>query len=93
MAVKVLRSVSLAFTDEEADELTRIRTRFVREIRVWMSLRHQRTVPMIGYAFSEIGPCLVSPWCANGNAIDYLKRFPSANRRLMVSTRNCRLPD
>lgn len=45
---------------------------------LWMDLRHERILELLGYAFIEQVPCLISPWCSNGNVLEYLRRNPDA---------------
>lgn len=50
-----------------------------------MGLKHDRILQLLGRAFIEGVPCLISPWCRNGSVLQYLDIHPDANRFLLVS--------
>ncbi|KZO97461.1 kinase-like protein, partial [Calocera viscosa TUFC12733] len=57
-----------------------------REAFTWQRLHHINIVPFLGIAdYAKIRPgvipqlCLVSPWMAGGNIMDYLKTNPTAS--------------
>ncbi|KAG8900387.1 hypothetical protein FRB99_006095, partial [Tulasnella sp. 403] len=81
IAVKVLRAGDI--TDSE--ELDRLAKRLGREMSIWKALKHKRITPLMGFAILEIGACLISPWCDNGNALEYLKKCPSVDRRRLCN--------
>ncbi|KAG8898725.1 hypothetical protein FRB99_007197, partial [Tulasnella sp. 403] len=80
VAIKVLRTPDI----EGSNELKRLAKKLVREIRVWKALKHRRITPLEGYAILQIGACLISPWCANGNVLQYLQVHPDVDRRSLV---------
>ncbi|KAG8894796.1 hypothetical protein FRB99_000982 [Tulasnella sp. 403] len=80
VAIKVLHAHNI----EEPKELDRLANKLVREIRVWKGLKHKRIIPLLGFAVLEMGACLISPWCINGNAQEYLPKHPEVNRRALV---------
>ncbi|KAG8937735.1 hypothetical protein FRC00_001292 [Tulasnella sp. 408] len=56
-----------------------------REVYVWAALDHPNVLELLGFAFEDGGPCLISPWCENGTLQDYLQKSPDAtNRRQLV---------
>ncbi|KAG8892256.1 hypothetical protein FRB99_002845 [Tulasnella sp. 403] len=91
IAVKVLRVMNTPGSDSEPDLMGR---RMGRELAVWKALDHKRVIPLLGFAMLPIEPrqgspclvrpCLVSPWCANGNAMEYLKKCPTAHRGNLI---------
>ncbi|KAG8898724.1 hypothetical protein FRB99_007196 [Tulasnella sp. 403] len=82
VAIKVLRACNVM----GPEKLDRLAKKLGREMRVWKTLKHERVTPLLGFAILEIGACLISPWCANGNALEYLNKSPSVDRRRLVRT-------
>ncbi|KAG9046558.1 hypothetical protein FS837_004180, partial [Tulasnella sp. UAMH 9824] len=78
VAVKALR-----VTYMEGGE-SRIWKRLAREIYIWATLDHPNILNLLGFAFEDGKPCLISPWCENGTLQEYLQKFPDANRRRLV---------
>ncbi|KIM29317.1 hypothetical protein M408DRAFT_68273, partial [Serendipita vermifera MAFF 305830] len=62
--------------------------RVTREIRVWAALKHRNIIEFLGFtnSFSRY-PAMISPWCDQGNALQYLERNPtiSPKQRLRLS--------
>ncbi|KAG8897953.1 hypothetical protein FRB99_007772, partial [Tulasnella sp. 403] len=86
VAVKVLRMTHLGRTygsDSEGIQ-ERMQKRMLREMRLWSRLQHKRVTPLLGFVISGMGPGLISPWCAQGNVREYLRRNPSVNRHPLV---------
>ncbi|KDQ07608.1 hypothetical protein BOTBODRAFT_91957, partial [Botryobasidium botryosum FD-172 SS1] len=50
------------------------------EVYVWRKLRHPNILPLIGLCTLDSVTYMVSPWMANGNAFDYVRRNPGADR-------------
>jgi hypothetical protein len=46
----------------------------LQEIAVWRNLAHKHILPFLGANVHTRKPYVVSPYCANGNALDYLKK-------------------
>jgi serine/threonine protein kinase len=59
-----------------------------REVLIWKKLDHQNIIPFLGVDTKLRFPsyCLISPWIENGNALLFLKRFPDAERLILVCT-------
>jgi serine/threonine protein kinase len=55
-------------------QLTWVRQRLFREIKLWLKLEHENIVPLWGVT-DEFGslPALVSPWLENGSLTAYLQ--------------------
>lgn len=53
---------------------------------VWRRLRHPNVLPFMGVNVNIFKPriALISPWMNNGHMLYYLKKFPDANRLMMV---------
>ncbi|KIO21280.1 hypothetical protein M407DRAFT_245524 [Tulasnella calospora MUT 4182] len=83
IAIKVLRVMNTGNQDDP--ESTRLRTRFDRELTIWMECQHPRVLELLGYAYIEGIPCLISPWCSKGNILEYLAQNPNANRMQLVT--------
>ncbi|KIO24652.1 hypothetical protein M407DRAFT_76695, partial [Tulasnella calospora MUT 4182] len=79
VAVKALRATNTDGPDE-----IRMRKRLAREIYVWAALDHPHVLELLGFAFEDGIPCLISPWCANGTLHEFLNKYPSADRRPLV---------
>lgn len=78
IAIKVLRVTT---TDNPHDpESSRLRKRFDRELTIWMKCQHPRVLELLGYAYIEGIPCLISPWCSKGNIMEFLVENPDNNR-------------
>ncbi|KAG6842250.1 hypothetical protein C0991_000220 [Blastosporella zonata] len=60
---------------------------FCKEATVWRQLHHPNILPFQGVC-QWPGPsfrvCLVSPWMANGNVLQYLQRNPDDDRRSLI---------
>ncbi|KIJ56647.1 hypothetical protein M422DRAFT_197712 [Sphaerobolus stellatus SS14] len=61
------------------------RKRFTRESEIWRQVwekdRGRYILPLHGICFEDGPfPYLVSPWMPNGNVMDYLKKYPNADR-------------
>ncbi|KAF8317287.1 kinase-like domain-containing protein, partial [Cantharellus anzutake] len=59
--------------------------RLKREMRVWSRLSHANIIPLLGYVNGEDGHGLVSPWYPEGNAINFIKNHPSANKDMICA--------
>jgi hypothetical protein len=46
----------------------------LQEIAVWRNLAHRHVLPFLGANVHARAPYVVSPYCANGNALDYLRK-------------------
>ncbi|KAJ7020294.1 kinase-like domain-containing protein [Mycena alexandri] len=58
---------------------------FGREALLWRQLNHPNVLPFFGLYYLEKRLCLISPWMANGNIFEYLrKRRLSVNRLSFV---------
>ncbi|KAH7925359.1 kinase-like protein [Leucogyrophana mollusca] len=60
---------------------------FCKEAVLWRQLSSRHVLPLYGvYHLPErpLQVCLVSPWMANGNIVQYLKDTPQANRHSLV---------
>ncbi|KAG8962650.1 hypothetical protein FRC05_005169 [Tulasnella sp. 425] len=86
IAIKVLR---VASTDNPDDpQPGRLRVRFDRELTIWMECQHPRVLELLGYAYIEGIPCLISPWCSNGNIMEYLAKNPNAGNKRLPGSRS-----
>ncbi|KDQ07564.1 hypothetical protein BOTBODRAFT_38648, partial [Botryobasidium botryosum FD-172 SS1] len=56
-----------------------------REVHVWRKLQHPNILPLIGLCTLESVTYMVSPWMANGNAFDYVRNNPGADRLLLLA--------
>ncbi|KAG8939628.1 hypothetical protein FRC04_006109 [Tulasnella sp. 424] len=83
IAIKVLRVASTGNLDDP--QSGRLRTRFDRELTIWMECQHPRVLELLGYAYIEGIPCLISPWCSNGHILDYLAKNPNADHRRLIT--------
>ncbi|KAG8979221.1 hypothetical protein FRB90_008173, partial [Tulasnella sp. 427] len=83
IAIKVLRVANTNNLDDPKSGL--LRKRFDRELFIWMECQHPRVLELLGYAYIEGIPCLISPWCSNGNITEYLTRNTEANRLKMIT--------
>lgn len=83
MAVKVLRlgQPGTRILDEPT---IRMKKRSYREIDIWKTLHHPRILPLTGFAIVDDCPALISPFCENGNASQYLMANPQADRKTIV---------
>ncbi|KAF8335714.1 kinase-like domain-containing protein [Cantharellus anzutake] len=78
VAVKVLHVLD---TDPEAKRWKRLK----REMRVWSRLSHDNLAPLLGYVYYQNGQLgFVSPWYTKGNAINFIRNHPGANRDMIV---------
>jgi len=66
--------------------------RILREAKAWANLRHENILELRGlwlnFGPADGAPCLVAPWCKDGNLRDHLSKNPSLsprNRLLLVA--------
>ncbi|KAG6853853.1 hypothetical protein C0991_000614 [Blastosporella zonata] len=81
VAVKVLK----VYLTTDHDELLKS---VLREMLIWRQLRHANVVPFICLHHVEGNEqriALVSPWMANGNLQEFLRRNPDADRLSMMT--------
>lgn len=55
-----------------------------REISVWKDLRHPNILPFYGACSIADPPFMVCEYKSNGDAIQYLRKYPDANRLQLV---------
>lgn len=66
--------------------MTVVDQRIQDEIVAWHALRHPNIAQLFGIIQSCNTIAMISPWCANGNLLNYLKEVdPLANRLELVS--------
>lgn len=58
-------------------------------LRLWGSLEHENITKMLGSAFVNDVPSVITPWCTGGNIAQYLEKTPQADRRSLVSIISC----
>lgn len=64
-----------------------MRRKIRREMETWWTLRHPNILSCMGFVETEgLGEygAMVSPWCKNGNALDYLERKPPSSQRVKM---------
>ncbi|KAF9643105.1 kinase-like protein [Thelephora ganbajun] len=54
--------------------------RFYKEVTVWKRLNHLNVVPTLGAGSDIAELCAVSPWMPDGTLLQYLNKYPGANR-------------
>lgn len=52
----------------------------IDETIIWKSLRHQNIHTFLAVAPFETPAFIIPPYCKNGNALEYLKRYPNTDR-------------
>jgi hypothetical protein len=62
---------------------------YCHELRIWHQLDHCNILLFLGISFAwdcsmELSPTLISPYCKFGDAVQYLKENPHANRLHIV---------
>lgn len=55
-----------------------------KQILSWKKLANERIHVPLGYSLAENAPCLISPWCSNGNLWQYLEAHPDTDRKALV---------
>jgi len=82
VAVKVIRDVS-----SNTDYFEQLKTKLLREAKVWNQLDHPNITPFYGICF-DLGllyaPCLICPYFKNGNLAKYLEKSHDADRMKLV---------
>lgn len=48
--------------------------RMLREAKAWKALKHTYILPLLGFKVYGTNPCLISPWCPEGDLEVYLRR-------------------
>ncbi|KAK7060810.1 hypothetical protein VNI00_000543 [Paramarasmius palmivorus] len=61
-------------------------SKFKQELNLWTTLDHDHILPFYGIV-TDLGPNIhmVSPWQEHGNALDYVKKHPDADKMQLVS--------
>ncbi|TFK22855.1 TKL/TKL-ccin protein kinase, partial [Coprinopsis marcescibilis] len=84
VAVKVLRGVHL---DGKVAQ-DKLMQRLYREAGLWHTLEHPNVLPFLGLVESSSqftgGPALISRFCHNGTALDYVKNNPQTPRLPLI---------
>ncbi|KAF9511657.1 hypothetical protein BS47DRAFT_1143588 [Hydnum rufescens UP504] len=75
--------VKVLIVSTTANDNTKVLKRLKREIRVWTRLSHPNIVPLLGFIDEPHGPGMVSPFFAEGTALQFLKKYPDANREVL----------
>ncbi|KIM84883.1 hypothetical protein PILCRDRAFT_817698 [Piloderma croceum F 1598] len=80
VVIKLLRIL----TRQDVDGV-RARKRLNREVYVWHRLDHLNVARMFGTSY-HMGarPAIVLEWYQNGNASEYLKKNPNADRKMLI---------
>ncbi|KIO20886.1 hypothetical protein M407DRAFT_81064 [Tulasnella calospora MUT 4182] len=47
----------------------------LREAKAWKALRHTYILPLLGFKVYGTNPCLISPWCPEGDLELYLGKY------------------
>ncbi|KDQ58923.1 hypothetical protein JAAARDRAFT_56929 [Jaapia argillacea MUCL 33604] len=56
-----------------------------REMKIWSRFNHRNILPFYGFALIEQSRFfLVSPWCDNGNSMEFLGRNPHFSRHKLI---------
>ncbi|KAG8899235.1 hypothetical protein FRC00_001719 [Tulasnella sp. 408] len=76
IAIKVLRAFAPR-ADEGASD--RRQARLLRQCSLWHTMSHPNILPFLGYRLGE-DPCIILPWCNNGNISKYLSDHPEIQR-------------
>jgi len=83
VAVKVMKTLG------DRKLLWRRNLRIFREAKAWRSLKHPNILELRGVWFgfgpADGTPCLVAPWCEDGNLQSFLKRNPELSYHERVS--------
>ncbi|KAF7976885.1 hypothetical protein HWV62_5427 [Athelia sp. TMB] len=81
VAVKALRGVT-----NDPQKLIKIKRRLLREIQVWMPLKHPNITPFLGVV-EGLGPlsATVSPYCWKGNISQYIIDNPEKDRLQLIT--------
>ncbi|ESK87393.1 tkl tkl-ccin protein kinase [Moniliophthora roreri MCA 2997] len=78
VALKSLRNIKAS--DPKAQK------KFIQELNLWTTFNHENILPFHGIA-TDLGPSInmVSPWQEHGNALDYVKAHPGADKIQLIS--------
>ncbi|KAG8950781.1 hypothetical protein FRC04_007201 [Tulasnella sp. 424] len=82
IAVKTLKPIRPSSMSRRPDPIElqqRRENRLKREVAVWTRLIHPNVHPLLGFR-TRPEPCLISPWCQNGDLGDYLHNNPNVSR-------------
>ncbi|KAG8915670.1 hypothetical protein FRC00_001536 [Tulasnella sp. 408] len=53
-------------------------------LRLWGSLEHEDVLKVLGSAFVNEAPAVITEWCTGGNVAQYLEKSPQADRRSLL---------
>jgi len=62
----------------------RLLSHILREVLPWHALHHPNVVPFIGYDLGKDSARLFSEWQHNGHALEYVKKYPEADRLKLI---------
>ena len=58
--------------------------RYYKELTIWKQLNHQNVVPTFGASTDIAEFCVVAPWMSEGELLQYLRKYPGADRMGIV---------
>jgi len=85
VAMKCLRIPTDFESSADQAQEAKMQKLIAREVHVWKKLNHNHILPLIGLCTLDSVTYMVSPWMTNGNACDYIKANPSADRLLLLA--------
>ncbi|KAL0954124.1 hypothetical protein HGRIS_005266 [Hohenbuehelia grisea] len=56
----------------------------IHEIKIWSRLAHPHVLPFYCACLESTRPFMVSRFCQNGNALEFLRKYPQADRILVL---------
>ena len=59
--------------------------KYFKEVTVWKRLKHPNILPNLGAGPDIAEFCVVSPWMSDGDLLQFLAKYPGANRVAIVS--------
>ncbi|KAG8940537.1 hypothetical protein FRC04_005219 [Tulasnella sp. 424] len=69
-----VKEIKVQLINSSVKDTERAVKRMLREARAWQALKHVYVLPLLGFKVYGTNPCLISPWCPEGDLASYMER-------------------
>ncbi|KAG8920085.1 hypothetical protein FRC01_000937 [Tulasnella sp. 417] len=68
-----VKEIKVQMISTSAEDNERAISNMLREARAWQALKHIYILPLLGFKVYGAHPCLISPWCPEGDLEGYME--------------------